>query len=111
MSDYGASIILTKKDKTALTPAEISRVEQEFDKIKTEHEFEDSDGDDLLFQVDQISNRADMLQVVLTMYWDDDHENFDGAKEHDLEAAEEIAVLIAPALGEAFEIKPDFDTW
>ncbi len=114
MSDYGASITLIKKDRSPLTSTDKELVRSELNKIKTNNDFSDSLGEDFQFEINEISNENTVFHIVCSQYWHgdgDDQENFDFAKDNDLDEVQEIAVLLEPALGEAFEIKPDFETW
>lgn len=114
MSDYGASITLTKKDKTPLTTSDKDLVKTELNKIKANYDFCDSVGEDFLFEINEFANENTMLHIVFSQYWHgdgDDQENFDFAKENDLDEVQKIATLLMPTLSHLFDIKPDFETW
>ncbi|MDY3538146.1 hypothetical protein PG275_09055 [Riemerella anatipestifer] len=114
MSDYGACINLTKKDKTPLTMEEIKLVKSELEKIKADSDFFDSLGDDFLFKTNEVANNNTKLHLVFSEYWHgegDEEENFEFAKENDLNEVQKIAELLKPTLNELFDIKPEFENW
>lgn len=114
MSDYGAAITLTKKDKSPVTQSEKDFVMAELEKIKAGNEFSDVLGGDFLFQVNEFSNDNTMLHLVFSQYWygeGDNEENFEFAKDNDLAQVEEIGGKLQSIVGETFDLKPDFENW
>ncbi len=118
MSDYGAMIILTKKDDPSFLDAEKKLLEREIDKIKSENEFADALGDNFQYIVSEgVGKDFKYLVVILSQYWnrdgddEDDAKNFEMAKENDLNEAEKIAEMLKPTFGEKFKIEPVFENW
>ncbi|MEO5645499.1 MAG: hypothetical protein ABIQ40_01575 [Bacteroidia bacterium] len=115
MSDYGAMIILTKISEPTFTDAEKKLFASEIEKIKTENDFADSLGDSFQFIVSEgVGKDFKYLVVILSQYFNgegDADENFEFAKESDLEEAGKIAEKLQPAFGDTFEIKQVFEKW
>ncbi len=115
MSDYGAMIILTKKDDPSFLDAEKKLLESEIEKIKSENEFADALGDSFQCIVSEgVGKDFKYLVVILSQYWNGEgegDENFEMAKENDLSEAEKIAEKLKPSFGEQFKIEPVFENW
>ena len=113
MSDYGASIIISKRDKKAISAEEKTRILAELEEVQQLGEFTDTPGEDFLFEVTDTAEDTYVF-VVLSQYWygeGNDEENFEMAQENDLSQAEEIATLLEPRLGDGFVIEPVFEHW
>ena len=114
MADYGASIILSKKDKTLVTETEIKKVQAELEKIKNSDEYSDALGSDFLYKIVEINNDNTALHVLLSEYWHgegDDEENFEFAKENDEDESQKIAEELRQAFNEIFNVEPNFENW
>ena len=114
MSDYGASITLTKKDKKPVTEIEKEFIKTELAKIKNGNEFSDVLGEGFLFEVSEVANENAMLHIIFSEYWHgdgDEEDNFEFAKENDFEQVEKIAEKLRLILSETFDIIPAFESW
>jgi hypothetical protein len=112
MSDYGSMLHLTKKDKSPLTDAEKELISQSLGKIKSENDFSDVLGEDFIFKTIPVHNEKDRLVIILSEYWDEGgDDNFEFAKENDIDQAESVAEKLTETLGQTFEIKASFENW
>jgi hypothetical protein len=114
MADYGASIILSQKDKTSVSETDINNVREALGQIKNSGEFSDALGSDFLYKIIEISNAPDELLIILSEYWHgegDDEENFGFAKENDEDEAQKIAEELNRTFNKIFDIKSEFGSW
>jgi hypothetical protein len=116
MSDFGATIILTKKGELSLTTSDHELVSQEIEKIRSENEFLDALGENFIFIISEgIGKEFTNIIIILSEYWysgeRDEKESFEFAKDNDWEQVEYIAEKLKSSLGQIFEIKGSFESW
>jgi len=114
MSDYGASITITKKDKSAITETEKSLVEALLIQIQNTEEYFDVLGNNFLFEIQDVVNDDSELHLVFSKYYYGegiDEENFEFAKDFDFEQVEEIAEKMNLILEDSFIVTPSFQNW
>ena len=108
-------IILTKKDDPSFLDVEKKLLESEIEKIKNEEDFADALGENFQYIVSEgVGKDFKYLVVILSQYWNgegEDAENFEMAKENDLDEAAKIAEKLKPSFGEKFKIEPVFENW
>jgi hypothetical protein len=113
MSDYGAIVTLVKHDNQPVTDQDRILVEQELNRIKADAEFSNVLGEDLNYGVIGVANEPGMLWIRLSEYWhgDSDDENFEFAKDNDLQQAEVISDRLTEKVGHIFSVKGEFENW
>lgn len=113
MSDYGAALVIEKRDKKTIAPEEKTRILAELENVRQMGDFTDVLGESFLFEVTN-TDKDIYVFILLSRYWygeGDDRENFEMGQENDLGQAEEVASLLEPRLGDVFVIEPIFENW
>lgn len=114
MSDYGSSITITKKDKSAISETEKSLVEALLIQIQNTEEYFDVLGNVFLFELNDVENDESQLHLVFSKYSYGngiDEESFEFAKDFDFEQVEEIAEKMNLILEDSFTVIPSFQNW
>src|SRR5690554_6459611 len=111
MSDFGAIILVKKKDSSELSESEIQNISIQLEAIIENGNFtEDLKNSNYL---DFREWEGEQLCIVLTEYYDDINmeEYYEATKEDDLSDAKSIADNLLLKLGEEYIITPSFENW
>ena len=114
MSDFGTYIEISKKEEKPILPNEKEVIILAIKKIAENEEFTDSLGEAFLFQLNEVENAPSKLLLNLSEYWygeGEDEENFEFAKDNDLQYAQEIAKILEQESGNIFSFEAKFENW
>ncbi len=114
MSDFGAMISITKKDKTAFSEEEFTKIEQIVRYYKENCRYTNSVGDPFHFGVGKTQAPEDPVfsevNILLSEYWGDT-EMFTWHKEPDLKDAQLILNELKPSFPEDYLVRTYFEWW